>query len=147
MWTDYKPTKKERYLIEGAFRYIEDCHSPSGEIARLARDEKRGYGNRNIAIPMIAAKALCVKWFLQGVNNPDIMLRDYYHMRPAAVWVIGKGADRATGAPAINKPALENAVAAHEAAFKRMMDKSTAALEAALKAARKPAAETIAGAL
>lgn len=130
MWNNYKPTKSEKHVIEGAYRHIAECHVSSPYVLdKWMNEERRGYGNRNDSIPKIGAMALCVKWFLYGVRTPDALLRDTFEMRPAAVWLQGLGARRSTGAPAINLICLQNAVEAHEAAFYRMIHND--ALEAA----------------
>lgn len=121
MWEDYKPTKAEREMIEGAYRYIAECHINTGELDKWMKQERKGYGDRNDAISTIAAKGLCVQWFLQGINKSDALLRDFYNIRPAALWLMGKGADRKQSAPAINMPCLESAKQAHDTVFKRMV--------------------------
>jgi hypothetical protein len=124
MWNGYKPNKAEKQAIEGAYYYLADCQLGSrNRLDALMKQERSGYGSKLDSIPTIGAKALCVKWFLEGVNRPDALLRDTFEMRPAAVWLQGLGARKSTGAPAINMPCLLDAVAAHESAFRRMMDK------------------------
>lgn len=122
MWDGYKPTAKERKAIEGAYSYLYHHQMQNPHMLDdLMKQERKGYGNRHDAIPAIGAKALCVKWFHQGVTTQkDALLRDTYSLRPAAVWLIGHGAWRATSAPAINMTALELGLEAHETAFKRM---------------------------
>lgn len=153
MWTGYSPNKKEREAIETAYGLLQNHYVGGyGALDRWMKEERRGYGNRNDAIPTIGAKALCVQWVLQGLTrHKNALLRDMYMLRPAAVWLIGKGGEIAEQK---DKKTIEylaevlaNAHGAHEAAFKRMMDKDHAALRASLEAARKPAAEIIAEAL
>ena len=134
MWNEYNPTKAEKQAIEGAYYYLADCQVGSrNRLDQWMKQERSGYGSRSDSIPTIGAKALCVKWFLQGVNRPDALLRDTFEMRPAAVWLQGLGARKSTSAPAINMPCLAEAVAAHEAAFKRMIDQDTARLISQMK--------------
>lgn len=153
MWTGYSPNKKEREAIETAYGLLQNHYVGGyGALDRWMKEERRGYGNRNDAIPTIGAKALCVGWMLQGMTrHKDALLRDLYMLRPAAVWLIGKGGEIWANKEkeTINYliDVLEKAQAAHDAAFKRMMDKDHAALRASLEAARKPAADIIAEAL
>ena len=133
MWNGYKPTKAEKQAIEGAYYYLADCQVGSrNRLDHWMKQERSGYGNRHDAIPAIGAKALCVQWFLEGVKRPNALLRDTFEMRPAAVWLQGLGARKSTGAPAINLPCLEAAKAAHDAAFKRMIDEDKVQLFAAM---------------
>jgi hypothetical protein len=131
MWNGYKPTKAEREQIEHAFCFILEIAGQDWRVERAAKDEAKGYGNRNDGIPLIGAKALCVKWFLQGANRPNQYLRDTYFLRPAAIYLTGLGATRRDDIIA-HEGALTLAVAAHDAAFKRMMDADKAMTEAAL---------------
>jgi len=68
---------------------------------------------------VIVAKGMCLSWFLKGVNKPEVLLKDCYFMRPAAIWFEGMGAER-SGAAAVNMTALVGAVEAYNAAFARM---------------------------
>lgn len=153
MWTGYNPTKKERDAIDNAYRLLQVHYVGGyGELDRWMKQERKGYGSRNDAIPTIGAKALCVKWILQGMTTQKhALLRDMYMLRPAAVWLIGKGgeiwANRDADTIAYLRGILEHAQEAHEAAFKRMMDRDTEALNQALRETRKPAADIIAEAI
>lgn len=125
MWDNYKPNAKEKKMIEGAYSYLyhHQMQNPY-ELDKLMKQERKGYGNKHDSIPTIGAKALCVKWFYQGVtSHKDALLRDAYSFRPAAVWLIGHGAWRSTCAPAINMVALNLGIEAHETAFKRMTER------------------------
>jgi hypothetical protein len=85
------------------------------------KQEHKGYGNAHDRVPLIAAKSMCLSWFLEGVRKPGVLLKDCYYMRPAAIWFEGMGAER-SGAAAINMTALEAAVNAYQAAFGRMTE-------------------------
>lgn len=127
MWTDYKPTKKERDAIEHAFGGIVQSVCRNYEILNLMRQERKGYGSRGDAIPTIGAKALCVKWFYQGLCKPDIMAREIYDLRPAAAWLIAHGAAcKANPRMAFDFSIFDAAMTAHETAFNRMMAKPIA---------------------
>ena len=82
---------------------------------------------------MIAARGLIVKWFLDGINSPDQLLRQTYNLRPTAVYMAGLGADNAERGKitAEHRATIRAAVDAYDAAFNRMIQKDRAALYAA----------------
>jgi hypothetical protein len=123
MFEGFVTTKAEKAAIEGAWYWLVSNTRDEYRSTRFMKDEHRGYGNSHDRVPLIAAKGMCLSWFLRGVNSPDGLLRDFYSCRPAAVWFQGMGAERSGGA-AINMPALEAAVAAYDAAFARMTKKT-----------------------
>lgn len=124
MWEDYKPLKKERDAIDRAYRSIVESAERSHEIVSCMAGERKGYGNKNDAIPTIGAKALCVKWFYEGFNNPEILARKIYNNRPSAAWLIGYGAACATNKTiAFDNSIFDAAISAHEATFNRMVNK------------------------
>jgi hypothetical protein len=127
MFEGFKPTKTEKAAIDGAWRWLTENTRDEYRSNNLMKDEHRGYGNRHDRVPLIAAKGMCLSWFARGVACPNMLLADGYYMRPAAIWFMGMGADR-SGAAAINMPAITAAVAAYDAAFKRMIDAGKAAL-------------------
>jgi hypothetical protein len=121
---DFSPTTSERHAINKGFYRIEELTGHNSSCARYARDEHLGYGNRHDRIPLIAARGLCSKWFLEGLYSPDILLRDSYYLRPAAVWFQGYAANFANTYagkfPDIS--AIEFGAAAYKSAFDRMLD-------------------------
>ena len=119
MLDNFNPTKAEREAIEGAYRWITENTRDEYRSNDYLKQERNGYGKPNDKIPLVAAKGNCVKWFLDGVQAPDVPLRDCYYCRPAALWFQGMGAAR-SGNAAVNMPALTAAVAAYNAAFQRM---------------------------
>ena len=129
MWNGYKPTKKERELIEKAFNFIHELFGCDSRIERAAKDEAKGYGIRCDGIPLIGAKALCVKWFMRGIKNPNQYLRYTYMLRPAAIYFMGLGASSVDRVIA-HEGLLQKACEAHEAAFKRMHERDLAAIRA-----------------
>lgn len=129
MFEGFKTTKAERDAIDRAFYAVEEICGHDFRCQRLAKDEARGYGNRNDAIPAIAARGLCAKWFLDGVNRPELRLADSYYMRPAAIFFTGSGAARGAIALAIcHFATIHTGVAAYKAAFERMHARDKAAL-------------------
>lgn len=130
MFEGYKPTKREREAIDRAFYAVCELAGHDHRAEMFAKDEKRGYGNRNDSIPLAAAYGMCCKWFMHGVEKPDAMLRDHYFIRPAAIWFQGTGAYVANKGP-INRDQLymiQAGVDAHEDAFNRMMHRDKEAL-------------------
>jgi hypothetical protein len=119
MFEGFKLTAKEKGAIDGAWRWLVEYTRDEYRSTAYMKAETKGYGNSNDRIPLAAAKGLCLKWFLQGVNKPDLLLRHCFDMRPAAIWFQGMGAER-SGAAAINMPVLEAAEKAYMAAFDRM---------------------------
>lgn len=133
MFEGFKTTKAERDAIDRAFYSVEELCGHDFRCERFAKDEARGYGNRNDAIPAVAARGLCCKWFLDGVERPGLRLADSYYMRPAAIFFTGSGAARGAietrGALAIcHLAAIHAGVAAYDAAFERMHARNKAAL-------------------
>ena len=124
MWDNYKPTKAERAAVERAWQVVYRLTGHDYRTERMTRDEARGYGNRHDAIGIAGARALAVKWFYSGTQNPDIKLADYYFCRPAAIWFTGYGAWKAYAISAEDENTLEAALTAHENAFKRMIDEN-----------------------
>lgn len=131
MFEGYKPTKQEATAIERGFRLLAETMRNSYRIEQCARDEKRGYGNASDRIPLAAARGICCKWFIQGWNDPEMLLRRNYFCRPAAIYMTGLGADMRNAsdiririgwslACATAVGAARAAADAHETAFKRM---------------------------
>jgi hypothetical protein len=134
MFEGFKLTAKEKAAIDGAWHWlVSNTHDEYRSTAYMEYETK-GYGNRNDRVPAMAAKGMCIRWFLKGVRVPDMPLRDCYHMRPAAIWFEGMGGHH-SGSAANNMPALEAAEAAYMAAFTRMQDADRAGRQAALKQA------------
>jgi hypothetical protein len=137
MLDGYAPTKAETRAIDDAWRILRDLPN-ARQIRSLTTDEQRGYGRASDRVPRAAARALMVRWFLDGVSRPDELLRSCYWIRPAAVYVQGFGAEWITGTVQPGDAwtgqvlaTMRAGVAAHEAAFKRMPDADNAALAAA----------------
>ncbi len=128
MFDAFKPAAAEKRAIEGAWNWLIANTRDQYRSASFMKQEHKGCGHANDRIPLIAAKGLCLRWFLEGVNNPGALLRDCYYMRPAAIWFKGAGAER-SGAAAVNMPALEAAVASYDVAFKRMQAEDGLAAE------------------
>lgn len=126
MWDNYKQTKNERAVIERAWHKVYELTGHDWRTERMTRDEARGYGNRHDAIGRAGAQALAVKWFYEGTQAPDVKLSDYYFCRPAAIWFKGYGASKAYAISKEDEDLLAVAIAAHESAFKRMMDDTRA---------------------
>lgn len=133
---NFSPTKNERAAIAKAFYAIETCGGHSTRFESLARQEHRGYGNRNDRVPLIAARGLCVKWFLDGLDDPSILIRQLYWARPAAVFFTGYGAHIAhtycknlhSSIPPsheLNLSTIRAGKAAYDAAFNRAISSET----------------------
>jgi len=131
MFEGFKPTTKEHAAIARGWEWLVANTHDKYRSKSFLKDEKNGYGNPNDRVPEIAAKGLCLSWFLKGVQSPDILLRDWYYCRPAAIWFTGMGTER-SGNAAINMPVLMAAVEAYEAAFARMTAKDRQDLAKAL---------------
>lgn len=127
MWDNYKPTKAERAAIETAWQTVYELTGHDWRSQDFTKQEARGYGNRNDAIGLIGAKSLAVKWFYNGTQKPDIKLSDYYFCRPAAIWFAGYGASKSYAISKEDEDLLAVAVAAHESAFKRMIESNRVA--------------------
>jgi hypothetical protein len=127
MFNSFKPTTKEKRAIEGAWRWLAANTRDESCSTSFMKQEHRGYGNANDRVPLIVAKGMCLQWFLQGVNAPEVLLRDCYRMRPAAIWFAGMGAARSGNAP-VDMPALQAAVEAYRTAFERMQAEDKGAL-------------------
>lgn len=121
MLENYKPTASERRAIEKGYSIVSSYARSDYELTSQVKAEHRGYGNRNDRIPLIAAKALIVKWFTDGVQSPDQLLRDTYNMRPAAVWAMGTGAARAEQVSCTELQIIRAACRAHNEAFDRQL--------------------------
>jgi hypothetical protein len=132
MLEGFKTTTKERAAIAGAWEWLIANTRDEYRSKNFLKDEKNGYGNPNDRVPEIAAKGMCLSWFLRGVQSPDALLRDWYFCRPAAIWFAGMGTER-SGNAAINMTALQAAAEAYEAAFARMTAKDRQSLSMALQ--------------
>jgi hypothetical protein len=137
MLDDIKLTKSERAAIERAYVTLYDYTRSDWELDHWTAQERKGYGHAGDRVPLICAKALIVKWFMQGVSNPHALLRDAYALRSAAVYMQGLGAHAAhqDRLSAGHLATLAAGRAAWAAAFDRMHQASMAALRAAQAAA------------
>jgi hypothetical protein len=124
MWDNYKPTKSERAAVENAWQVVYRLTGHDWRTEDMTRQEAKGYGNRHDRIGLNGAKALAVKWFYNGTQQPDLKLTDYYFCRPAAIWFTGYGASKAYAISVEDENTLEAGLTAHEAAFKRMIDEN-----------------------
>lgn len=130
MLEKYKPTKSESNAIARGFHLLTEIARDGYQVERCARDEKNGYGRPNDKVPLAAARGMVCKWFVQGWNEPDMLLRKAYYCRPASIYMNGLGAELATVASTPgNHLRLAEAVSAaaaaadaHEAAFARMFE-------------------------
>lgn len=120
----FSPTASERRAIEKGFYRIEELTGHNWSCARFVREEHLGYGNKHDRIPLIAARGLCSKWFLEGLSAPGALLRNSYYLRPAAIWFQGYAANIANTysnqLPDISD--IEAGAAAYKDAFDRMLD-------------------------
>lgn len=123
MFDNYKLTAAERRAIESGYAVVADHARSDYELNSQAMAEQHGYGNRSDHIPLIAAKALIVKWFTEGVQSPNQLLRDTFTMRPAALWATGTGAQRAEKVTCTELQVLRAACRAHIEAFNRSLAK------------------------
>ena len=121
MFDNFRVTAAEKRAIEGAWNWLIANMRDQYRSMSFMKQEHKGYGNAHDRVPLIAAKGMCLSWFLKGVHVPGVLLKDCYYMRPAAIWFEGMGAER-SGAAAINMTALEAAVNAYQAAFRRMTE-------------------------
>jgi hypothetical protein len=124
MWDNYKPTKAERAAIENAWQVVYRLTGHDWRTEDMTRQEAKGYGNRHDRIGLNGAKALAVKWFYNGTQQPDLKLADYYFCRPAAIWFTGYGASKAYAISVEDENTLVAGLTAHEDAFKRMIDEN-----------------------
>jgi hypothetical protein len=85
-------TKRQKQDINDTFYRLAEEHSTAYTFDRWAHQERTGYGMRRDRVTLHVARALCVKWFLMGVHAPDMLLRDTYAMRGAAIYMVGLGA-------------------------------------------------------
>lgn len=128
-WDNYKPTAGERRAIASAWALIEEkCGRYPNEVNRHLREEIKGCGFHSDRIPRHAAQGLMIKWFLQGVKNPNMLARDMRGCRPASQFMNMEGAhahgpNRACALSLDERTTLENAVDAHEACFARHLKK------------------------
>jgi hypothetical protein len=120
MFENFKPTKAETKAIDAAWSWLMDTMPSEHTCKSYMLDERRGYNRRDDKIPEIAAKGLCLKWFMEGVARPRVLLRDFYNRRPAAVWFTGLGAERAGAPDKLDMPLLVAAVAAYVNTYERM---------------------------
>jgi hypothetical protein len=133
MFEGYNTTKAERAAIDRAHAMLSTFTRSEWELRNMTAQEAKGYGNRHDRVPAVAARGLLCQWFANGAAKPDAPLRDYFTMRPVAVQMYGHGARAAHEGkitPELAR-ALADAIAAHDAAFDRMMHASKAALQAA----------------
>lgn len=136
MRNDIRLTKAERHAVETAHATLYGFTRSHCELDHWTAQERKGYGHAGDRVPRICAKALTVKWFLNGIQEPNALLRDAYALRPAAVYMQGWGARAAhegriqAGAIA----ALRAGVDAWAAAFDRMHQRDMASLRAAVDA-------------
>ena len=133
MLDDIRLTRAERDLINRAFNSLEQFTRSRWELDQWVRQERKGYGRAGDRVPLIVARALCVKWFRQGVDNPNALLRDAFDLRPAAVYMMGLGA-RAAHLDRVSEShwvPIKDAVDAYQAAFDAALDRDFAALRAA----------------
>lgn len=140
MLDDIRLTKHERDQINKTFNSLEAFTRSRYELDHWAQQERKGYGNVHDKVPLIVARALCLKWFLYGATNPDTLLRDAYALRPAAVYMTGLGACAAHGG-LIAVDVLEDiraACAAYVAAFDALHQRDLATLRAASMAVAGP---------
>ena len=136
MLNDIKLTKAERHAVETAHATLYGVTRSHCELDHWTAQERNGYGHAQDRVPLICAKALVVKWFLNGIQEPDALLRDAYALRPAAVYMQGLGAREAHEGriQADMIAALRAGVDAWAAAFDRMHQRKMASLRAAIAA-------------
>jgi hypothetical protein len=134
MLNDIKLTKAERHAIETAHAALYRLTRSMFELDHCTAQERKGYGHASDRVPLICAKALIVKWFLGGVQEPNALLRDAYALRPAAVYMQGLGAREAHEGrlSADTIATLRAGVDAWAAAFDRMHQRDMASLRAAV---------------
>lgn len=92
MFEGFNPTKSEIKAINAAWYLVEELTGSDYRSFKYMKDESLGYGSKSDRIPQCAAKGLCVSWFMDGMENPDALLRDKYYTRPASIWFKGYAA-------------------------------------------------------
>jgi hypothetical protein len=134
MFQDLKLTRSERHAIETAHAALYSHTRSIYELDHWTAQERKGYGHASGSVPLICAKALIVKWFLRGVQEPNALLRDAYALVPAAVYMQGLGAREAHEGrlSADTIATLRAGVDAWAAAFDRMHQRDMASLRAAV---------------
>jgi hypothetical protein len=129
--SDYKPTAAERRAIIAGLNIIEDIADKGMghwfQVEQHIKQERTGCGISPDRVPLICAQGMFCKWFLHGAENPNMLLRNTWSLRPAAVFAYGMAADRAAyeNAKELWKVGVVNtlrdAANAHEAAFARAL--------------------------
>ena len=92
MTYNLKLTRRQRHIITRAFCHLSEFSHSKSILEHWARQERNGYGCARDKVSQTISRALCVKWFLMGVQSPDVLLRDTYAMRGAAIYMYGLGA-------------------------------------------------------
>lgn len=122
MFESFSPTRKEREAIRLGLSTISQICGHDYRIEQFVKDEHRGYGCRTDSVPLSAAQGLCIEWFLGGLRNPNILLRDYFFLRPAAIYFTGLGAEHSEELTLSQRLNIELAAEAYQTAFRRMID-------------------------
>lgn len=118
----YKPTAAERRAIEAAWRIVEEkCNRYLNEVNRHLREEIRGCGSSSDRVPTLAAKALLIKWFMEGADKPNMLARGLRGRRPAVQFMYMEGASAAMLEE--EREALRKITKVHEACFDRHIKK------------------------
>lgn len=118
---NFDPTRKEKEAINTAYNWIEEnAARDSYTSKKFMQMEHKGYGNVNDRIPLLAAKGICVKFFMEGVEEPDMLLREQYDKRLAYLWFAGLGAKWRHEEKALPYDILVNGLQAWNDAFNRM---------------------------
>jgi len=136
MFEGYKPTNSERRAIQAGLDVILSHVRSDYEVMQHIKAETRGYGLTNDRVPLIAAKGICVSWFLDGAtNHAGALLRDWYNLRPASIYMTGLGASRLDlhKITQSDLSILRGAKEAYNNAFKRMNETNRLKAEASDK--------------
>lgn len=95
---NFKPTAAERREIEAAFNLVaticDRSHSDAHALRQHVKVETHGAGFAGDRIPSICAQWLIVRWFREGVLNPDARMVHTFRIRPAALFAQGLGAEQ-----------------------------------------------------